>query len=313
MPFTLKDMNFSNLVFLVYAVLIVGLTEGSPRRTRRGVCELGTYRHEGNTCCLCPTGYQVLNHCTETNITYCERCKDGTYLDHPNSEHQCQPCKVCDSNANMETKERCSPFHNTVCWCKENYYCKNGDLCKICNPCDMCEELGVKQECTKSNNTVCNEPKELTHRQSTSTGTIVAVVVSLILLAGVGVVVFWITRKLYLNDKQIPYLITRKEDPHLKDLDLNPHLSEIADVLGWKTMKRVAQRSGMSKTDIEEQELNHHNDVKEQTFGLMQAWSERQGLHGAYPALIKTLHHMNERRTADEIQKIIEKEAIAQP
>ncbi|KTG39574.1 hypothetical protein cypCar_00005714, partial [Cyprinus carpio] len=97
------------------------------------------------------------------------------------------------------------------------------------------------------------------------------------------------------------------------DLDLNPHLSEIADVLGWKTMKRVAHHSGISKTGIEEHELNHRNDVKEQTFALLQAWSQRRGLHGAYPALIKTLRHMNERRKADEIQKIIEKKTIALP
>ncbi len=56
------------------------------------------------------------------------------------------------------------------------------------------------------------------------------------------------------------------------DLDLNPHLPEIADVLGWKTMKRVAQSSGMSKIDIEEHECNHRNDVKEQTYALLEAW-----------------------------------------
>ncbi len=78
-------------------------------------------------------------------------------------------------------------------------------------------------------------------------------------------------------------------------------------------MKRVAQRSGMSKTDIEEHEWNHRDDVKGQTYALLEAWYQRKGLHGAYPALIKTLCDMNERRTADEIQKIIEKEAIAQP
>ncbi|XP_016125296.1 tumor necrosis factor receptor superfamily member 6 [Sinocyclocheilus grahami] len=306
-------MHVYNLVvFLCCAVATVGLTEGRLRRTRRGACEYGTYQHEGNTCCLCPTGYQVLNHCTDKPETHCERCEDGAYMDHPNSDHKCQPCKVCDSNANMDTKERCSPFYNTVCWCKENYYCDKRDQCKACSPCDMCEKLGVKQQCTKTNNTVCHDA---IHPQSTSTGTIVAVSVLLILLAGVGVLVFWLWRKhkLCFKDEQSKDAINHEEGLHLKDLELNPDLAEIADVLGWKTMKRVAQRSGVSKTDIEEHELNHHNDVKEQTFALLQAWSQRQGLHGAYPALIKNLRHMNEIRTADEIQKIIEKEAIAQP
>ncbi|XP_042598169.1 tumor necrosis factor receptor superfamily member 6 [Cyprinus carpio] len=301
------------VVFLCCAVLTVGLTEGRLRRTRRGACEYGTYQHEGNTCCLCPTGYQVIKDCTDKNETNCERCKDGTYMDHPNSEYKCQPCKVCDSNANMDTKERCSPYYNTVCWCKENFYCDKRDECKACYSCDMCEELGVKQQCTKTNNTVCHDAKEPVHPQSTSTGTIVAFVVLLILLAGVGAVVFWLWRKHKLCFKEKQSVLNHEEDLPLKDLDLNPHLSEIADVLGWKTMKRVAHHSGISKTGIEEHELNHRNDVKEQTFALLQAWSQRQGLHGAYPALIKTLRHMNERRKADEIQKIIEKEAIALP
>ncbi|KAL0169953.1 hypothetical protein M9458_034549, partial [Cirrhinus mrigala] len=87
-------------------------------------------------------------------------------------------------------------------------------------------------------------------------------------------------------------------------LDLISHLSEIGDVLGWKTMKRVAQRTNMNKTEIEAHELNHSNDAKERTFALLQAWSQSQGLHGAYPKLIKTLHQMKERRAADEIRKI---------
>jgi len=75
-------------------------------------------------------------------------------------------------------------------------------------------------------------------------------------------------------------------------------------------MKRVALHSGMNKAVIDNHECNHPNDAREQTYGLLQEWSQKQGLYEAYPALIRNLHAINERRTADEIKKIVEK---AQP
>ncbi|KAI2654315.1 Tumor necrosis factor receptor superfamily member 14 [Labeo rohita] len=80
-------------------------------------------------------GYRVLSDCTDKNETNCERCEDGTYMDHPNSDHKCQPCKICDST-NMEIRSRCSLYSNSVCRCKENHYCNKGEDCKACFPCD---------------------------------------------------------------------------------------------------------------------------------------------------------------------------------
>ncbi|KAI2654316.1 Tumor necrosis factor receptor superfamily member 6 [Labeo rohita] len=289
-------------LFLCCVLLTVGLTEGRLRRTRRSACEFGTYQHEGKTCCLCMKGYRVLSDCTDKNETYCERCEDRTYMDHPNSDHKCQPCKICEPNANMEIKDRCSLYSNTVCRCKENFYCDRSAGCKVCHPCDTCEEHGLKQPCTEFNNTVC-------HDATGPAGTIVAVLVTLILVAIVVVFLLWKKRKLCFKDKQKQDPSRPEEDLPLKDVDLNPHLSEISDVLSWRTMKRIAHRSGMRETDIEAHELNHSNDAKERTFTLLQAWSQSQGLHGAYPQLIKTLRQMNERRAADNIRKIVEKEA----
>lgn len=79
-------------------------------------------------------------------------------------------------------------------------------------------------------------------------------------------------------------------------------------------MKRVALHSGMTAAYIDNHEFNHPNDAREQTYGLLQDWFQKQGLYEAYPALIKTLHTIKERRTADEIKKIVEKgQAKAQP
>lgn len=79
-------------------------------------------------------------------------------------------------------------------------------------------------------------------------------------------------------------------------------------------MKRVALHSGMTQASIDNQESNHPGNAKEQTYELLREWSQSQGLNKAYPALIRSLHAMKERRTADEIKKIIEKgQAKAQP
>uniref|UniRef100_A0A8C1WKD3 Tumor necrosis factor receptor superfamily member 6 n=1 Tax=Cyprinus carpio TaxID=7962 RepID=A0A8C1WKD3_CYPCA len=290
------------VVFLCCAMLTVGLTEGRRLRTSRSVCEYGIYKHEGRDCCLCPTGYRVLSDCTETNVRVCELCEPDTYIDHSNSEHKCWPCKICNSNANMEKMRSCSPSSNTVCGCKKNYYCDKGDLCKACYPCDTCEEHGVKEECKETTNTVCHDAKEPVQQQ----GAIVAVLVLLILVAVFGVVVFWLRRKrkFCFNGKPI-------EPPEpVEDLDLDPYLIDIVEVLDWKTVKRLSRRSGMRNTQIEEHELNNTNDVKEQKYTLLQAWSERQGLRGAYPALINALREMNQRKTADEIKKIVEKDRL---
>ncbi|XP_051578258.1 tumor necrosis factor receptor superfamily member 26 isoform X1 [Myxocyprinus asiaticus] len=293
---------------------IVVASEGWLLRRKREICMNGEYQHEGKTCCRCPTGYRVLSDCTDKNITECERCDSRSFMSHPNQDHTCQPCKICNPNANMEMKEKCSPYSDTVCGCQEDHYCDKGDLCRSCYPCDTCEERGgVKTLCTPTKNTVCNDTQG-----SYITGKILAAILLLLFgLIAVCMVVFFLWKKnmFCFNGKQT----IEKEDleetlAYLKDVDLNPYLSDIASVLGWKLMKNIAQHTGMTKVDIEEHELNHPGNVKEQTYDLLEAWSQRQGLKGAYPTLIKTLCDIKNKKTADQVQKIIKKgQATAQP
>ncbi|XP_056120219.1 tumor necrosis factor receptor superfamily member 6 [Rhinichthys klamathensis goyatoka] len=319
------------VAFLCCVIFAVGLTGGRRMRKRRDTCDQGTYQHEGNTCCLCPKGYRVSRDCTDKNITGCNLCESNTYLDHPNNDYNCQPCKICDSSANMEEKERCSPFSNTVCRCKEDHYCDQGDQCRICKPCDTCEE--VKTKCTETNNTVCKDAKDtsmsngilcsLNTKYSTGggngqismvssvPGAIAAAVLVPLFIIIICMVLFYVWKQK--KDKKSRDKVPKEQVP-LKDLDLNPHLFEIADHLGWKVMKRVALHCGMTKAYIDNHECNHPNDARERTYGLLQDWSQKQGLYEAYPALIRTLHAIKERRTADEIKKIVEKEqAETQP
>lgn len=78
-------------------------------------------------------------------------------------------------------------------------------------------------------------------------------------------------------------------------------------------MKRVAQHSGMNAATIDNHETSHPTNVKERTYELFLNWHQEQGLYKAYPALIKSLGAINERRRADEIKEIVKKgEAKAQ-
>ncbi|XP_021323082.2 tumor necrosis factor receptor superfamily member 6 [Danio rerio] len=289
--------------FGVFIVFVMPTLTYSWRLRRDASCEFGTYQHERNTCCLCPAGFKVSTHCTNTDKTECKQCEDGYYLNNNNNENQCRPCKICDANAKMKEIEKCSKSSNTVCGCEEGRFCDKDKDCNVCYPCDPCPN-GVKEQCTETHNTVCHDAKDLT-------GTIAAaVVVSFILIAVAAFMIFiWKKKKFCFQVRQSTDKVQTEEALPL--IDLSPHLPKIADVLCWKTVKEVARRSGMTAKDIEEQELNHPKDAREQTFGLLEAWSQRQGLDKAYRALITTLQDIGEKATADKIQNIVK--ASSQP
>ncbi|XP_057200803.1 tumor necrosis factor receptor superfamily member 6 [Triplophysa rosa] len=276
-------------------------------RRRRGECANGTYQHEGKTCCLCPSGYRVISDCKDNNVTQCEICQSGFFATHPNNDHTCRRCTDCHPEATkMEKKDSCSSYSDTVCGCQENYYCDKGHLCRTCQPCDTCEKQGgVKIPCTFTNNTACHGAKE----SGTGKGGIVAAVVVPLILIIVCLVFFLIYKKqmFCFEDRQM------KDDPKLqellpKDVDLNPYLPEIASILPPKLMKEVARRTGMPEPDIDQHELNHPRDVKEQTYRLLLDWSQSQGLNEAYPTLITKLLELKAKRTADQIRQIVQRE-----
>ncbi|XDV43167.1 hypothetical protein PO909_011689, partial [Leuciscus waleckii] len=155
-------MYVCNLIaFLCCVMFPVGLTEGRVMRKRRDTCD-HNYMIEGTTktCCLCPVGYKLTRDCTDTNHPDCDLCESDTYLDYPNNDRNCMPCKICETEANMEEKVNCSAYSNTICRCKEDHYCDQGDYCRMCKPCDKCDEVETK--CTETSNTVCKDAKDTT-------------------------------------------------------------------------------------------------------------------------------------------------------
>lgn len=86
-------------------------------------------------------------------------------------------------------------------------------------------------------------------------------------------------------------------------VDMQPLLPDIANRLGWNTMKDVAVRSGVPQTDIETVKLNHREDHEEMTLDLLGRWVERTGRR-ASKDLIEMLQKSGKVDTAEKILEI---------
>ncbi|XP_034550834.1 tumor necrosis factor receptor superfamily member 5-like [Notolabrus celidotus] len=73
----------------------------------------------GYLCCTkCPEGFQVLRHCTESEITHCG-CPEGTFMDHT----RCSPCTKCDAGSGLRMKTSCMIRSDSVCEPQEGFFC----------------------------------------------------------------------------------------------------------------------------------------------------------------------------------------------
>ncbi|XP_033956680.1 tumor necrosis factor receptor superfamily member 23-like isoform X1 [Pseudochaenichthys georgianus] len=261
-------------------------------------CVVGTYEHEGVTCCVCGAGMFVESHCTTTQPGKCTSCREGTYSSHPNFQESCEPCTSCSHlYDNLELDVTCTRARDATCRCKNNYFCSIGkETCKICYPCKECTE-GVKVACTTTNNTVCSEKTE----GGTNTGLIVGLTVSIALILILGLLVFfWIGTCNRNNTPDEERNGCGLESPFLTEPLLDRDLPDIAEIIGWTDMKAIATRSGMLDTAIENCKLNHVGDAREQTLALLQEFVQKEGSQ-ARTTLIQTLQKSGKRRIAEMV------------
>lgn len=87
-------------------------------------------------------------------------------------------------------------------------------------------------------------------------------------------------------------------------MDLQRHLPDIADVIGWKDMQEIAMRSSMPSATIDSFRLNHPGDSQEQTLQLLSSWAERQGRE-AGKKLIEILQNSGKKRKAEKVREIL--------
>ncbi|XP_042199691.1 tumor necrosis factor receptor superfamily member 14-like [Callorhinchus milii] len=86
-------------------------------------CGPGEYLILGLCCPTCPVGSRVSKHCTAETNTGCRACTHGEYIDHPSGLEKCLKCESCDSGMGLLDAQQCTYFQNSICHCKEGYFC----------------------------------------------------------------------------------------------------------------------------------------------------------------------------------------------
>ncbi|XP_041803368.1 tumor necrosis factor receptor superfamily member 6 [Chelmon rostratus] len=271
-------------------------------------CVDGTYEHDGRDCCLCPPGQHLVEHCT-TNLEVgkCDPCDPGTYSSHPTAEMSCDLCTSCSQpSENLEEDEPCTVAQDRKCRCQKDHYCVSStDICRLCHRCKQCGTEGIKVPCAGHNDTVCNDKIEGGVSGGKITGIVFAVIV-IIAIGGLAVFFFKKRRRQQPQAELTNGNATDVERQNLRvsDVDLQPLLPDIAEVIGWKDMQDVAMRSGMLNATIDACKLDHPGDSQEQTLQLLRIWQESQGREAGLN-LIESLGKSGKKSKAGQVRDIL--------
>ncbi|TDH01398.1 hypothetical protein EPR50_G00179450 [Perca flavescens] len=294
-------------ITLVLLTLLVSAASSSGQNGSH--CIDGTYDHEGRTCCLCGAGLHLVEHCTtDLQIGKCQTCPKLEYSSHPNYETSCEPCTSCSQpSANLEVDEPCTPARNTRCRCKENHYCSS-DIkpCITCKPCKVCDE-GIEVDCTPNSDTVCKE-KIGDNKLWIILGIIVPMlVIGLVVGLAVGLACHWKRRRD--RERRHPVELTdftaaKSQLLRAPVVDLQPHLPDIAEVIGWNDMKVVAMYSSIQNPAIEECQMNHPGNIQEAKLELLKIWVEKNGRE-ASRNIVQILQSKGKRDTAEKVMDIL--------
>ncbi|XP_031162909.1 tumor necrosis factor receptor superfamily member 23 isoform X2 [Sander lucioperca] len=292
------------IILALLSLLVSATSSSNEGQNRSQPCVDGTYEHEGRNCCLCGAGLHLKEHCT-TNLQFgtCETCPKETYSIYPNNQKSCEPCTSClQPNANLEVEEPCTPARDTRCRCKHNHYCSS-DIkpCKICNPCKVCAK-GIKVDCTANSDRVCNDKTEGDNKVAIIVGIIVIVVV-------IGLAIGLLLKRRRNRKRQHQVELTdfnAAESQFLRApvVDLQPHLPDIAEVIGWRDLEVVAIRSSIPNTAIEACKINHPHSIEEATLELLKIWVEKNGRE-ASRNLVQILQRSGKRDKAEKVMDIL--------
>ncbi|XP_042314662.1 tumor necrosis factor receptor superfamily member 6 isoform X2 [Sceloporus undulatus] len=245
------------------------------------ICQTNTqYLYNTTTdafCCYsCDPGY-VAEYvgCKKADPrTKCKRCTEGIeYMDKFNHKTKCLRCNDCDSQHGLEVETNCTITQNIKCKCMPGFFC-DSQPCQHCNPCDKCENGIILEKCTETKDAICQRKVSVRNNYEHNIST--------------------------LDDA-----CTETEPPSNPDIDLTPHISDIAEEMKLEDVIKLVRKLGLSPARIDEVTVNNYNNVSEQKIKLLERWYQENGRNGAYGTLITTLIELRFRATAESIKQKI--------
>lgn len=88
------------------------------------------------------------------------------------------------------------------------------------------------------------------------------------------------------------------------EVDIHPHLPEIAAIIGWKDMKAIAMAHNISSVTIESVQFDNPGNSEEQTLKLLSHFHEVCS-HEAAEKLIQSLKTKRRNYKADNVLHLL--------
>nr|XP_046254034.1 tumor necrosis factor receptor superfamily member 14-like [Scatophagus argus] len=149
----------------VLMILVVNVFRGHSLTCRRLEYQMG------NRCCpKCLPGSRVKTHCTEFRPPSCQRCTEGTFMNHPTDLSQCFTCTNCDAASGLKLKTSCTATSDAVCEPLEGFYCMDSaeEGCKAAEKHSSCQPgQYISQRGTALRDTECSDCSEGTYSDGT--------------------------------------------------------------------------------------------------------------------------------------------------
>ncbi|XP_016076208.1 PREDICTED: tumor necrosis factor receptor superfamily member 6 [Miniopterus natalensis] len=283
---------------------------------REAGCPEGQQR-QGQFCCLpCLPGERKKSDCgVNGDKLVCVSCLEGVeFTDKEHYSYKCRKCGICDGEHGLEVETNCTRTQNIKCRCKSNFFCDTPP-CEHCNPCTMCKH-GIAEDCTATQDTrlPCLILKmayfhvkcPMFQSIGSSNNYLWFLVLGLIPIA--FIVWFLAVKRRHRNNNvhcESTPENTEMSPLALADIDLDEHMSSIAEQMTFTQVKEFVRKNGISEAKIDEIKNNYLQDTAEQKIQLLRNWYQCHGKKGACVTLITSLKNANLCALAEKISNIV--------
>ncbi|KAM5140439.1 tumor necrosis factor receptor superfamily member 6 [Mantella aurantiaca] len=279
---------------------LVKKNDGSRLFKRQLKCLDGEYPGETHCCKNCGKGTYAASECKESSgEPTCKPCTNGVdFMDKENGYIECQICQHCESASGQETLHSCTLSQNTVCKCKDEFFCFDklsspDENCNQCHHCTICDN-GVAEPCTSTKDTVCQSHARL--------HTILWPVFICFIIAAIIFSVYVYRKRKMKNEasESVGPLIdpTPPCPTHLENIELDNHLYDISGIMEYDPVLQLVMKQ-ITLADREVIKLNNPNNAREEKYELLKKWYIEYGRQGAFKILLQNCRKV-------EAEKILE-------